>query len=617
MYFKKVFFLIKVIPKLGYWNVFYVFYYRLSLKIGLRKFWFKPQASVKGLFYNSHEQSKFHEKQWQNETNQKGENYVKGIFSFFSYHQMDIPGTDLVNYKPNWFYNPFDKKEHAQKQRHWTEINDFGEGDIKIFWELSRFDWLTDLIRAYRVSGEEKYLSLANSWLEDWSKNNPLNIGPNWKCGQETTFRLMKLLTAAFMLDQFHNPEDSLKTLIYQHVQRIEGNIYYGIAQDNNHGSSEAIGLYIGACWLIKRGNKSAYLTNWREKGRRLLEGRIQKLIQDQGSFSQRSMTYHRVMVDTMSFCLHMMHLLNEPQFDYSIKQRLIAFGEWQYKMTFGVNGDAPNYGSNDGARIENLYNNDYRDFRPSTQLFFALLTKERIYDDINVSEAMYWRCGKESLSYPMRKINLPESEILDNHILILRNENIKVFLKIPDDTFRPGNDPFHIDIWYNGNPVLIDSGSYSYNSGKLTKQFKSIASHNTVQFEDDEPMPSLGPFLNGNWIKPVEISEVTKEGKSMKWTGKYKDFKNRIHQRNILLSQNQISISDKIENGKNARTNFQFNPSTSMTYKIVKGTLNQSDIQKEQSLYYLEKQKVDSLSVSLEHNESQVIFYFDVNHDV
>ena len=79
---------------------------------------------------------------------------MKGIFTWFSYHKQAV-GTN-----PNWFYNPFEQTTLLKTNLHWTEYSDFNfnTGDVKIIWELSRFDWLTDLARAYKVSGDKKYL---------------------------------------------------------------------------------------------------------------------------------------------------------------------------------------------------------------------------------------------------------------------------------------------------------------------------------------------------------------------------------------------------------------------------------------------------------------------------
>ena len=72
-----------------------------------------------------------------------------------------------VNNHKKWSENPFDNRGINLNKTHWTKWSDFDEhiGDIKILWEPSRFNWLLDLSRAYRVTCEPKYLNTINDWL--------------------------------------------------------------------------------------------------------------------------------------------------------------------------------------------------------------------------------------------------------------------------------------------------------------------------------------------------------------------------------------------------------------------------------------------------------------------
>ncbi len=594
----KIWYLLLILPKLGFGNVAYMFWYRLSMRIGIRKKMFPQSVSLSGTFFFPSIRAEDFRKQWIPPIQSKAIEIMKGIFTWFSYHKQAV-GTN-----PNWFYNPFEQTTLLKTNLHWTEYSDFNfnTGDVKIIWELSRFDWLTDLARAYKVSGDKKYLDKINTLLNDWSEKNPLNTGPQWKCGQETSFRLMKLITAAFLLDQYFSPSEALLHLIADHLKRIDGNIHYGIAQDNNHGSSEAIGLYIGAAWLQKNNYSNDNLAKYQKKGRKLLENRILKLVQPDGTFSQRSVTYHRVVMDTLSFALHNMQLLGEEEFNLKIKKRLQKLGEWQYKMTFGSDGDAPNFGSNDGAMVENLHSRGYRDFRPSTQLFFYALLQKRVYDSEDVSEAMYWRYGLASLDSPIHSVSLPAAEILDQQILILRNDKAKVFLKIPEDTFRPGNDAFHIDLWVNGNPVLVDTGSYSYNSGDLTANFKSVAAHNTIQFGDEEQMPKISRFLNGAWLKPSYVGSIHTSAQEQEWEGKYEDFNNNSHQRKIILSPDSLQIIDTVSSVLSSTSRFHLNKNSNLKH-------SNKTFEAEASLYYLEKHSIDLLCPKAELRSDEKIF--------
>src|SRR5439155_27177209 len=85
--------------------------------------------------------------------------------------------------------------------------------------------------------------------------------------------------------------------------RRISLTTLYAVAQDNNHGTSEAAGLFVGGSWLARfgAGDPRSRGQRWAEKGRKLLNKRVRRLILPDGSFSQHSLTYHRMLLDTLS----------------------------------------------------------------------------------------------------------------------------------------------------------------------------------------------------------------------------------------------------------------------------------------------------------------------------
>ena len=89
-----------------------------------------------------------------------------------------------------------------------------------------------------------------NDWLNDWIEKNPYNIGVNWRCGQEVSLRIINILLSLIILNQEFEYNSSIEKILIKHLKRIESNIFYSIVQDNNHGISEASGLFMGGLWL-------------------------------------------------------------------------------------------------------------------------------------------------------------------------------------------------------------------------------------------------------------------------------------------------------------------------------------------------------------------------------
>ena len=117
------------------------------------------------------------------------------------------------NIPPNWLENPFSETEQPDAKSDWWSIPDFKTGDIKGLWELSRFDWVIPL--ATRAAANNlASLERLNFWIEDWSNQNPPYRGPNWKCGQEASIRVIHLVTAAWILDQDKKPTRVSRALV-------------------------------------------------------------------------------------------------------------------------------------------------------------------------------------------------------------------------------------------------------------------------------------------------------------------------------------------------------------------------------------------------------------------
>jgi hypothetical protein len=342
-----------------------------------------------------------------------------------------------------------------------------------------------------------------------------------------------------------------LTKLVHQHLKRISPNINYAIAQDNNHAISEAAALYIGSAWLLKYGDKSSSdfsrLNKWKINGRKILEERLMKLVAADGSFSQQSVNYHRVIIDTISWVISAMKELEENDFNSDVSKRLEALGLWLYQFVQKDSGAVPNIGANDGAMIENLHNCGYRDFRPSLQLYFSLTKGHFIFPQGDYDEPAFWRLGNSYNQIERKNVDKPNALLLDKQYSILRNKDIDIYVKVPNGEFRPMNNPFHLDLWYKGQNIVIGSGSYSYNAGIKTKQYKSIASSNTIQFGNSEPMPMLTNFLNGEWIKAEQLNLNESKDGVITFTGLYEDYRKNRHSRTVILNEKKVQVIDKV----------------------------------------------------------------------
>ncbi len=585
----------------------------MLLKSGLCSLVFKKGKPITGPFFRQTNTGVSYPDAWKSNLKDEAEKIIDGKFTWFFKHtfQSALP--------PDWFFNPFSGKTAVKGNKHWTRTHEFQSeaGDIKIIWELSRFAWLTTLARAYKVFGDQKYLDTINILLESWSSANSANTGPNWKCGQETSFRIFKLFTVSCILNQQSDLSPGLKQMIEEHLSRIRPTITYAMAQRNNHATSEAAALYIGATLLIKqagtRGKKKKRLLQLQKKGKSLLEQLILELVLPDGTFAQKSTNYHRVVIDTISVVLHLMDVYKLAPFKAEVTIRLQNLGEWQRAMIMGANGETPNVGNNDGAMIESMHDKAYTDFRPSTQQFFGLLNGTIPFDD-SFDEPLYWRKSTCLRHRTKKEECLPSVYFFDNQYLLIKKQRFSLLMLLPDDTFRPGLDPFHIDLWINGKNVFIDSGTYSYNAGVDTEYFKSILSHNTISFNASEPMPVLSRFLNAAWLKARNINGPIRQNTGIHFSATYSDYNKNKHERELIVSEEKILVRDKVDYNGTAEAFFHFGEGEllSVNQEMKKVELQSCTLYFNgvntfikdvgfHSNYYLLKEKHDFLRVSLQ----------------
>ncbi|GHF87854.1 heparinase II/III family protein [Thalassotalea marina] len=450
---------------------------------------------------------------------------------------------------PNWLASITNKQVIKNNQHHWSTLSDFDLdiGDVKTVWEHSRFNWLFPFVLKFLKDGDKCQLDKLNQWLNNWAKVNPTHQGVNWKCGQEASIRVIHLVATHRLLWRDSPASEALAILIYQHLLRIAPTMSYAIAQDNNHGTSEAAALFVGTLLLQQSANKNKYpaLANWLTLARDTIENRCTKLIASDGCFSQNSTNYHRLMLDTLSFCEYIRQVYQNPAFSDHCYKKLQLATTWLAKVANQADGQSAMLGLNDGAQLLPVTCCDYLDVRPSVQWACQLFLGKLLYPaDATVDQL--------STLFPAQnharavKATLPLTMNSDYHSI--EAPPWRVYLRTPTNKFRPSQcDALHLDVWHNNNNLLLSSGSYSYNDKKWQHYFPSTLAHNTVCFDDDEQMSKLSRFLYRDWLK-VQVHQHTDQ----RLSASYLDSKKRQHLRKIEVKDQSLLIQDTVKGFKN-----------------------------------------------------------------
>lgn len=521
---------LKTLFRLGLCNVLAVVLYRVAKRCGYYRFRLPVVSSLEGPFFS--------------DTVAETDNKAQLIY--FSHHEIEVSSP------PDWFINPWNGTRHEAVDCHWSEIPDFMNdlGDIKTVWEASRFDWLPRLAWRFRF-GDGKALGRLELWLRDWAVCNPVNGGINWKCGQEVAFRCLNLLLTALILDnEFEKPRNGVLAFFEAHLRRIIPTAYYAKAQRNNHGVSEAAALFAAGCYLAAFGNNRQKRLALRciYKGRKGLESLTADLILSDGSFSQHSAVYHRLVVDLLSFVELFRRRLKIERFSSHFYKKARLAVNWLQVMVDDYSGEAPNLGANDGTYLFNLMEMDYRDFRPSLQLGTAVFFQQSCCDDV-VRHPLLKVFSVDITSLPVR--SPAQSSIMkDGGYACMKSEDGFAMLRLPMYRFRPSHsDALHLDVWDKGTNWIRDGGTYSYNAGtESLDYYPGTKSHSTVCFDDRDQMPRIGRFLFSAWLKPGTIIWFPDKGLM---SGSYSDYMGAWHSREVHRSQSRWIVVDKFSGFK------------------------------------------------------------------
>lgn len=541
----------------------YIFFrskYEFERKIGLlrRKFPTKPKevnlpslkewkASSVNYLFNERKQITVSKHPSQELLN-KSLKIVSGKILFFN--------SDWYNLGNNydWVTNPSTNFKY-KKEEHWTKIEDFNTlaGDIKFTWEKSRFSYLYTIIRS-DYHNEYDNASFVIGQILDWIDKNPLNCGPNYKCSQEISLRVLNWIFALY----FYKRSDVLTDIvwnkiiqsIYWQIHHIYKNIKFSrIAVRNNHAITETLTLYL-VCLLFPSFPNSK---KWKRDGKRWFEEEIKYQFEPDGSYIQNSFNYQRVVTQLLTLGIALATKNNE-RFDCIVYERAYANINFLYQLQDNKTGMLPNYGANDGALFFPLSDSDYCDYRPQIDALYSLITGHRLYNQIY--EDSEWFGTNYLIDKPSIKKGNGIICFEDSGYFIIRDFNTMTFVRCGSFKGKSGHiDQQMIDIWIDGVNYIMDAGSYKYNTKEEEiRYFTGTESHNTVMIGENDQMLKGPRFM---WFYPTTVLSASVEDSKNEYIfrGSVECFKyigiRIVHKRTIRKKKynNEWIIEDEILN--------------------------------------------------------------------
>jgi hypothetical protein len=392
-----------------------------------------------------------------------------------------------------------------------------GDGaDVKFPWELSRCYWIAWLGKAYWISGNGAWSREFVRQIDAWSAENPVNIGVNWSMPMEVGIRAF-WLTMGFGL--FYgapgiSPEwwvDYLR-LAWAHGAYLEHNLEY-FSNLTNHYIANCFGLVATGVLLAD----SDAGKRWIVEGRRRLEAEIGHQVLADGAHYERSLPYHRLVLEMYLVALILLERAGQP-FSSDTRQAIERMSELLCDV-MTPDGTVPQLGdADDGVILRTSQDRDPYDARDVAAIAAAVFMRSDMRAAAGAftqgAVLMLGGAGFETFE-KLPSANRASSRLYrDGGFAILRSNRLHVVADVGVIGLHGNNDALSFVLSDSVGPIVVDPGTYCYTrSERLRNELRSTAAHNAPSIDGAEIAAFDGLWRVRREITPPRIVEWRADG--------------------------------------------------------------------------------------------------------
>lgn len=493
-------------------------------------------------------------------------------------HKFDLLGSGIVELDKNIRWNQDFKSGFIWKNKFYKDIKIIdldNNADIKVPWELSRFQHLFTLGKVYWITDDFKYYEEAKNEILDWIEKNPVYYSVNWTCAMDVAIRSVNLIFFYFLFEDLIIKDKfflkKMNETFYLHGEYIYNNLEKNLGFSNNHYLSNLIGLlFLGV--YFKDSNKKE-TKKWLNYSIKNLEKEMFIQNNIDGTNYETSTSYHRLVLELMFYSVLLLKK-NNLKFTNEYEERLEKMFEFLAIIT-KPNGKFPLIGDVDNGRLVILSNyydwevNDARDIISLGGEYF----NNKFLKEVGASELedKIWVFGAKNI---YQEKFFKESKKFENGgYYLLQNNNIYCIIRCGELSLRgqgghSHNDQLSIELNIDGEDFFIDTGTGVYTADKnIRNLFRSTEMHNTVSV----------PNIEQNKFEINKLFKMQEEtfGKCLEFTntnfkGVHYGYINKIycfHVREIIIEERSLKLTDLLENN-NGIVNFNLSPEVNIIKK-------------------------------------------------
>lgn len=309
--------------------------------------------------------------------------------------------------------------------------------------------------------------------------------------------------------------EQKIDETLYRHYQILCSNLEYHLL--GNHLLENGFSLYFGAYYF--------QCDHLYKKGKEILLDELKEQILDDGAHFELSPMYHQILLHRLLDSINLAQLNPWTSDDILpfLQDKAIKMLSWLQAVTFS-NGEIP------------MVNDSAHGIAPSSNKLFGYAKDLGLkWDKSKLSESGYRKFDKS---------------------------NMEVFIDVgnvgPD--YQPGHahsDTFNFELYLDGKPIIVDTGTSTYEKNDIRQRERETAAHNTVKLGNREQTEVWGGFRVAKRAKIVSVEEGEFWAKAI-----HNGYAPTMHQREFKLTDAAMEIVDTIDNQKEvAKAYFHFHP--------------------------------------------------------
>lgn len=509
------------------------------------KFYYSKSQNKKILrYYNSNKDIK-------NQVIEEAQNVLEHKFNILSSHLVHLG--DVIHWTKD-YKSGFIWKNEFYKDIQIINLNN--TADVKMVWELSRFNHFFALGKAYWVTNDRKYYEEFKNEIISWEHMNPYCMSVNWTCAMEVAIRAMNWIFAYFHFQKIVETDNKFKNklnkLLYYHGKFIYNNLENYNNLRNNHYVANLVGLlYLG---LYFSSDKFKKTYKWIKKAAKDLHREMKTQINEDGTSYETSTNYQRVVAELFLHA-YMIGNLNGISFDkeYIIKlKKMYGF----LAVITKPNGLTPLIGDIDNGRlliISQYHSWEKRDFSQLLDVAEYFLGIENSQNTLeSISEEMIWLGCNKVIGNDIEESNYKLREFPDGGFYLLKNHYFYVLIRCGELSMKgqgghSHNDQLSFELNIKGRDIIIDSGSYTYSGSVKLRNFdRATSNHNTVSvdnFEQNDFSEDIFSMKEETFSKKLYFDSNCFIGEHYG----YKEKINIIHKRKIRMDNQNVSFIDTL----------------------------------------------------------------------